>query len=159
MSGNVALLYCRADEGKWKQVSRWMRESGDWDRRESVRTSGGWMEVMQGAGGRDREAEWEKQDWGGLCDTLIQPQQSLVCILQAQEQIMFVLATSDQNKDLNNKFHLNDLWPHKLWSASKFIWCSWTQKQKANTIKWLLFSDFMFRFTSSTQESQLCTRQ
>ncbi len=44
ISGNEPFIYCRADEGKWKQVSRWTWESRDWDRWKSLRASGGQVE-------------------------------------------------------------------------------------------------------------------
>ncbi len=61
------VIYCRADEGKWKQVSRW--KSGDWDRWKSLRASGGQVENGDEgawgsgsvAGGRAREAECDCQ--------------------------------------------------------------------------------------------------
>lgn len=43
-SRNGPTAYYRANEGKWKQVSRWMSESGDWDRWSNLRASGGQVE-------------------------------------------------------------------------------------------------------------------
>ncbi len=64
MSGNGLVIYCRADEGRWKQVSKWMRELGDWGRWASGgQVENGSEQVCEGgnvAGGRDREAECDK---------------------------------------------------------------------------------------------------
>lgn len=35
-SGNGPVIYWRADKGKWKQLSMWTWESGDWDRWKSL---------------------------------------------------------------------------------------------------------------------------
>lgn len=57
--------YGRADEGKWKQVSRWVKESCKWDRWESLRWSGGWMENGKaGAWGRKKWVKTEDRKAG-----------------------------------------------------------------------------------------------
>lgn len=50
MRGNEPVVYCRADKGKWKQVSGWMRESGGQVESGNEQVWGMWLE-----GGTERQ--------------------------------------------------------------------------------------------------------
>ncbi len=66
MCGNGQVIYCRADKGKWKQVSRWMWESGDWDRWKSLRTFGGQVEKGHEGGLWNWKCGWREGQRGRM---------------------------------------------------------------------------------------------